>query len=50
MIITNAKEDNNGVIQVNKEIIENSISKKPLLYDKNGAEQQHHLCFAQIHF
>ena len=47
MIITNAEEDNNGIIQVSKDIIENSISKKALLYDKNGEE--HYNIISALH-
>ena len=47
MIITNAEEDNNGIIQLSKDIIENSISKKALLYDKNGEE--HYNIISALH-
>ena len=47
MIITNAEVDKNGIIQVTKEIIENSISKKNLLYDKNGEE--HYNIISALH-
>ena len=47
IIITNAEEDKNGTIQVNKDIIENCISKKALLYDKNGEE--HYNIISALH-
>ena len=47
IIITNAEEDKNGTIQVNKDLIENCISKKALLYDKNGEE--HYNIISALH-
>ncbi len=47
IIITNTKEDKNGTIQVSKDIIENCISKKALLYDKNGEE--HYNIISALH-
>ena len=47
IIITNAEEDTNGTIQVSKDIIENCISKKALLYDKNGEE--HYNIISALH-
>ncbi len=47
IIITNAEEDKNGTIQVSKDIIENCISKKALLYDKNGEE--HYNIISALH-
>ena len=47
MIITNGEEDKNGIIQVSKDIIENCISKKALLYDKNGEE--HYNIISALH-
>ncbi len=47
IIITNAETDKSGVIQVNKKTIENSISKKALLYDKNGEE--HYNIISALH-
>ena len=47
IIITNAEEDADGTIQVSKDIIENCISKKALLYDKNGEE--HYNIISALH-
>ena len=47
IITTNAEEDKNGTIQVSKDIIENCISKKALLYDKNGEE--HYNIISALH-
>ena len=47
MIITNAEEDKDGTIQVSKDLIENCISKKALLYDKNGDE--HYNIISALH-
>lgn len=47
IIITNAEEDTDGTIQVSKDIIENCISKKALLYDKNGEE--HYNLISALH-
>ncbi len=47
IIITNAEEDKDGTIQVSKDIIENCISKKALLYDKNGEE--HYNIISALH-
>ena len=47
IIITNAEEDKNETIQISKDIIENCISKKALLYDKNGEE--HYNIISALH-
>ena len=47
IIITNAEEDKDGTIQASKDIIENCISKKALLYDKNGEE--HYNIISALH-
>ena len=47
MIITNADMHKDGTIKVTKEIIENCITKKPLLYDKNGEE--HYNIISALH-
>ena len=47
IIITNAEEDTDGTIQVSKDIIENCIFKKALLYDKNGEE--HYNIISALH-
>ncbi len=47
MIITNAKETEDGTIKVSKEVIEDCITKKTLLYDKNGEE--HYNIISALH-
>ena len=46
MIITNAKEEN-GTLKVTKDIIEDCLTKKTLLYDKNGEE--HYNIISALH-
>ena len=47
MVVTNGEEDENGVIHVSREIIEDSISRKALLYDKDGEE--HYNIISALH-
>ncbi len=47
MVITNGEVDENGVIHVSKELIEDSISRKALLYDKDGEE--HYNIISALH-
>ncbi len=47
MIITNADIDEKGVIHVSDETLEQCISKKTLLYDKNGEE--HYNLISALH-
>lgn len=47
MIILNSDVDNNGVINVSWEILNQCISKKSLLYDKNGEE--HYNLISALH-
>ncbi len=47
MIITNAEETEDGTIKVSKEVIEDCITKKTLLYDKNGEE--HYNIISALH-
>ena len=47
MIITNASADKDGTIKITKETIENCITKKTLLYDKNGEE--HYNIISALH-
>ncbi|HIS39194.1 MAG TPA: replication-associated recombination protein A [Candidatus Onthousia faecavium] len=47
MIITNAALDEEGVIKVTKDIIEECLTKKNLLYDKNGDE--HYNIISALH-
>ena len=47
MIITNADIDEEGVIKVTKDIIEECLTKKNLLYDKNGDE--HYNIISALH-
>ena len=46
MIITNAKEEN-GILKATKDIIEDCLTKKTLLYDKNGEE--HYNIISALH-
>ena len=46
MIVTNA-EEKDGVIKITKDLIEDCISKKTLLYDKNGEE--HYNIISALH-
>ena len=47
MVILNGNVDNNGDITVTKETLEQCISKKSLLYDKNGEE--HYNIISALH-
>ena len=47
MIVWNSEQLNNGTIAVTKEIVEQCISKKSLLYDKNGEE--HYNLISALH-
>jgi len=47
MVILNGDVDNNGEITVTKETLEQCISKKSLLYDKNGEE--HYNIISALH-
>ena len=47
MIITNGEIEEDGTIKVTDEIIENCLSKKTLLYDKNGEE--HYNIISALH-
>ncbi len=47
MIILNGEFDDDGVITVSKDILEQCISKKSLLYDKNGEE--HYNIISALH-
>ncbi|MBR6163990.1 replication-associated recombination protein A [bacterium] len=47
MVVLNSDVDNDGVIKVTKEILEQCISKKSLLYDKNGEE--HYNIISALH-
>ncbi|MBQ1507880.1 MAG: replication-associated recombination protein A, partial [Erysipelotrichaceae bacterium] len=47
MVITNGEVDENGVTHVSKELIEDSISRKALLYDKDGEE--HYNIISALH-
>lgn len=47
MVVLNGKLLNNGSITVTKEIVEQCISKKSLLYDKNGEE--HYNLISALH-
>ena len=47
MVILNADVDKSGVITVTKEILEQCISKKSLMYDKNGEE--HYNIISALH-
>lgn len=47
MVILNGDVDENGTITVNKETLEQCISKKSLLYDKNGEE--HYNIISALH-
>ena len=47
MIVINGEIDQKGVITVSKEIIEECLSKKALLYDKNGEE--HYNIISALH-
>ena len=46
VIVTNAKKEN-GIIKITKTIIEESLNKKTLLYDKNGEE--HYNIISALH-
>ncbi len=47
MILTNGDVDEKGVINISKEIIEDCVTKKMLLYDKNGEE--HYNIISALH-
>ena len=47
MVILNGDVDKNGIIHVTKETLEQCISKKSLLYDKNGEE--HYNIISALH-
>lgn len=47
MIITNSQMDKDGVIKVTKDNIEDCLTKKTLLYDKNGEE--HYNLISALH-
>lgn len=47
MIITNTEEDEDGTRKVTEEIIEDCLTKKTLLYDKNGEE--HYNIISALH-
>ena len=47
MIITNGETDKKGTISINKDIIEDCLTKKTLLYDKNGEE--HYNIISALH-
>ncbi len=47
MIITNAEVSDDGTLRVDQEIIEECLTKKPLLYDKNGEE--HYNIISALH-
>ena len=47
MVVLNADTDNDGTITVTKETLEQCISKKSLLYDKNGEE--HYNIISALH-
>ena len=47
MVILNGEEDSEGVIHVNTEMIEDSLTKKSLLYDKDGEE--HYNLISALH-
>ena len=46
VIVTNAKKEN-GIIKITKTVIEESLNKKTLLYDKNGEE--HYNIISALH-
>ena len=47
MVVTNGELDENGTLHVTQEILEQCISKKSLLYDKNGEE--HYNLISALH-
>lgn len=47
MVILNSEADENGIIHVSMEMLEQCISKKSLLYDKNGEE--HYNLISALH-
>ena len=47
IIITNGEVDKKGTIHITKEIIEDTLTKKSLLYDKNGEE--HYNIISALH-
>ena len=47
MIVINGEEDKNGTINISKDTIEECLTKKTLLYDKNGEE--HYNIISALH-
>ena len=47
MIITNAEEEKDGTLKVTEDILEDCLTKKTLLYDKNGEE--HYNIISALH-
>ena len=47
MIITNAEEEKGGTLKVTEDILEDCLTKKTLLYDKNGEE--HYNIISALH-
>lgn len=47
MLVINGKENKNGVITINREVIENTLTKRTFLYDKNGEE--HYNIISALH-
>ena len=47
IIVTNGEEDKNGVITITRKSLEDSISRKSLIYDKNGEE--HNQVISALH-
>ena len=47
IVVTNGIQNKDGSIDVNKEVIEDSINKKTLLYDRNGEE--HYNIISALH-
>lgn len=47
MIVINGEENESGVIEISKEMIEDCLNKKTLLYDKNGEE--HYNIISALH-
>ena len=47
MIVINGQPDENGVINISREIIEESLSRKALLYDRDGEE--HYNIISALH-
>ena len=47
MLVTNGETDKYGNVNINKKILEETVTKKPLLYDKNGEE--HYNIISALH-